>query len=104
MTRWSVEVTETAYEDLREAAAYMRDALGSPKAATDFVAAFEAQVEALETFLEGRALVRDYELARKGYRWCPVGNFMVFYTTDRERLRVVIERVLYGARDWKSLV
>lgn len=48
--------------------------------------------------------MRDYELARKGYRWCPVGNFMVFYTTDRERLRVVIERVLYGARDWKSLV
>lgn len=104
MTRWSVEVTDAAYGDLREAAAYMCDALGSLKAAVDFVEAFEAQVEALETFPEGRALVRDYELARKGYRWCPVGNFMMFYTIDRERLRVVVERVLYGARDWKSLV
>lgn len=102
--KWSVEVTNSAYEDLREAAAYMRDALKSPKAAADFVAAFEAQIKALETFPEERALVHDYELAKKGYRWCPVGHFMMFYTTDRECLRVVVERVLYGARDWKSLV
>jgi toxin ParE1/3/4 len=104
MTRWSVDVTNTAYEDLREAAAYMRDSLKSPGAAADFVAAFEAQVEALKTFPEGRPPARDHELARKGYRWCPVGKFMVFYTTDRATLRVIIERVLYGSRDWKSLV
>lgn len=101
---WAVEVTDSAYEDLREAAAYMRDALGSSKAAADFIAAFEDQVKALETFPEGRPLVRDYELAKRGYRWCPAGNFMMFYTVSRENLRVVVERVLYGARDWKSLL
>lgn len=104
MTQWAVDVTDTAYDDLREAAAYMRDVLGSSGAAADFVAEFESRVESLETFPEGRPLVRDYELARRGYRWCPVGNFMMFYTVDREGLRVVVERVLYGARDWKSLL
>lgn len=32
---WSVEVTDTAYGDLWEAASYMRDILRSPKAAKD---------------------------------------------------------------------
>lgn len=104
MTQWTVDVTDIAYEDLREAAAYMRDALGSPRAAADFILEFEAQVKTLEIFPEGRPLVLDYELARKGYRWCPVGNFMLFYTVNSECLRVVVERVLYGARDWKSLI
>ena len=104
MSGWTVSVTDSAYEDLREAALYMRDALKSPKAAVSFVKAFENQVEALETFPEGRPLVQDYELAKRGYRWCPVGNFMLFYTVNQEKLEVMVERVLYGAQDWKSLV
>ena len=75
-----------------------------PTAAADFIDAFEAQLEALEAFPEGRALVADYELARKGYRWCPVGNFMLFYTVDADTGMVYVERLLYGARDWKSLL
>ena len=37
---WEVQVTQTALSDLREAACYMRDALGSPAAAREFVDAF----------------------------------------------------------------
>ena len=65
---------------------------------------FETQLEASETFPEGRALVADYELARKGYRWCPVGNFMLLYTADADTGTVYVERLLYGVRDWKSLL
>lgn len=101
---WDVQVTRLAHADVREAACYMRDALHSPKAARDFVEAFAAQVDALCTFPEVRPLVRDYELARRGYRWCPVGNFMLFFTADASAHVVMVERVLYGARDWKSLV
>lgn len=101
---WAVEVTDAAYSDLWEAASYMRDVLRSPKAAKDFVLSFEARVDDLRTFPEGRPLVRDYELAQKGYRWSPIGSFMLFYTVDRDGRKVVVERVLYGARDWKSLL
>lgn len=101
---WDVQVTRLAHADVREAACYMRDALLSPKAARDFVETFAAQVDALRTFSEARPLVHDYELARRGYRWCPVGNFMLFFTVDASAHAVMIERVLYGARDWKSLV
>ena len=43
-SEWNVLVTETAYQDLREAAAYMRDTLLSPKAARTFINAFEETV------------------------------------------------------------
>ena len=101
---WEVQVTQTALQDLREAARYMRDALGSPAAAREFVDAFSEQVALLEVFPAGRPLVRDYELAQAGYRWCSVGSFMLFYTLDEGRRQVFVERLLYGARDWKSLL
>ena len=43
-SEWNVLVTETAYQDLREAAAYMRDALLPPSAAKTFIDAFEEAV------------------------------------------------------------
>lgn len=102
--RYEVRVTESAFEDLREAAIYVRATLGAPRAAHDLIEKFEAQVLSLETFPEGRPLVGDYELARQGYRWCPVGNFMLFYTVDGDTNVVTVERLLYGRRDWQSLL
>lgn len=104
MGSFEVVVTESAFSDLREALTYMRTVLGSPKAARDFLDSFEAQVVALETFPEGRPLVHDYELSRMGYRWCPIGNFMLFFRVSKEARRVTVDRLLYGARDWRSLL
>ena len=101
---WNVEVTETAYADALEAARYMRDQLGSKQAAERFIDSFEAQVEALATMPEGRPPVADYDLAKLGYRWCSVGKFMMFYRVNRDEHRVTVDRVLYGARDWASLL
>ena len=104
MDRWSVEVAEAAYADALEAARYMRDQLGSKQAAEHFIDAFESQAEALSTMPEGRPLVSDFDLAKLGYRWCPVGKFMMFYRVNRDEHKVTVDRVLYGARDWMSLL
>lgn len=103
-SEWNVLVTETACQDLREAASYMRDTLLSPKAAKTFIDAFEVAVGDLSTFPEGRPLVSDFDLAKRGYRWTPVGKFMLFYTTDRDAHTVVVERLLYGPRDWAAML
>ncbi len=103
-SEWNVLVTETAYQDLREAAAYMRDTLLSTKAAKTFIDVFEEAVGDLSTFPEGRPLVSDFDLAKRGYRWIPVGKFMLFYTTDRDAHTVVVERLLYGPRDWAKML
>ena len=103
-SEWNVLVTETAYQDLRETAAYMRDTLLPPSAAKTFIDAFEEAVGDLSTFPEGRPLVSDFDLARRDYRWIPVGKFMFFYTTDRGVHTVVVERLLYGPRDWAKML
>ena len=82
----------------------MRDALDSPKRRPTSSRPLRPRPGRSRTSPEGGVPVRDHELARKGCRWCLVGSFMAFYTADRERPRVVVERALYGARDWKSLV
>lgn len=102
--RWEVEVTEAAYQDLRAAAAYVGETLLAPKAAGNLIAEFEKRAHSLGVFPEGRPLVSDFELARLGYRWAPVGNFMMFYRVDREKHAVTVDRFLYGARDWKGIV
>lgn len=101
---WAVEITEIALDDMREAVMYMRDALKSSQAAECFLEPFFEVADSLKTYPERRPLVRDFELARRGYRWCSVGNFMLFFTADGEARHVVVERVLYGASDWKTLV
>ena len=104
-SEWNVLVTETAYQDLREAAAYMRDTLLPPKkAAKTFIDAFEEAVVDLSTFPEGRPLVSNLDLAKRGHRWTPVGRFMLFYTTNRDAHTVVTERLLYGPRDWAAML
>ena len=103
-SEWNVLVTETAYQDLREAAAYMRDTLLPSSAAKTLIDAFEEAVGDLSTFPEGRPLVSDFDLAKRGYRWIPVGKFMLFYTTDRGTHTVVVERLLYGPRDWAKML
>lgn len=103
-SEWNVLVTETAYQDLREAAAYMRDTLLPSSAAKTLIDAFEEAVGDLSTLLEGRPLVSDFDLAKRGYRWIPVGKFMLFYTTERDAHTVVVEHLLYGPRDWAKML
>lgn len=74
----------------------MRDTPLSPKAAKTFIDAFEEAVGDLSTFPEGKPLASDFDLAKRGYRWIPVGKFMLFCTTDRDAHTVVVERLLYG--------
>lgn len=104
MAAWNVRFTDLAVQDVREAAAYMQDQLGAPRAALRFLDELEGKVDLLKSYPESCTRVRDYELYQKGYRWCAVGNFLMFFTTDLDDRLVTIERVLYGYRDWKSLL
>jgi toxin ParE1/3/4 len=104
MSMWDVIVTEAAFADAYDAARYMRDQLGSPEAAARFVEEFAERVDNLSAFPEARPVVSDEELAELGYRWGPVGKYMLFYRVDKKQRRVIVERLLYGARDWKSLL
>ena len=99
-----VRLSQTAVEDIRETAWYVRAQLGAAGAATAFLDKVDEQIQLLFEAPKSRPLVRDFELAKAGYRWRAVGSFLVFFTLDEEAAVVNVERVLYGARDWKALL
>lgn len=104
MGTWQVRLTRLAVADIRDATTYMAEQLASPKAADDFLDEVQAKIDMLKGSPQACARVRDYDLAKAGYRWCTVGNFLMFFTTDSANSLVYVERVLFGARDWKSLL
>lgn len=104
MADWRVSFTKTAVEDVREAAIYMREQLGAPSAALHFIDEVDKKVTLLKNRPKSFSLVRDFDLAKVGYRWCAVGNFLMFFTLDDETRYVFVERVLFGGRDWKALL
>lgn len=104
MSEWDVQLTETALSDIREATWYMQSQLGAPGSAEAFLDKVDSQLDLLATAPKSRPLVRNYGLAKTGYRWCSAGNFLMFFTLDDEAHCVYVERVLYGARDWRMLL
>lgn len=104
MTKWHVVMTETALSDVEEAAWYMRRRLGSPKAACSFVRKVQGKVDLLSKLPLSCPSVTDGALAKVGYRWCAVGNYLMFFTIAEDTQTVCVERVLYGASDWESVL
>jgi len=77
--------------------------------AEDDVAAAEKLADKMETRLarlsDHPALGRipaEEELARLGYRYLVVDNYLVFYTVSAQA--VLIHRIIHGARDYLNLL
>ena len=104
MSRWRVEVTAAAERDLTEAVLYIHDVLKNPQAALRLLDEFEGCVDGLSEQPALRPLVRDERLARRGYRWAPVGGYMVFYTLCEADHRVYVERILFVRSDWRAVL
>ena len=102
MTGWSVVVARTAERDLAEAVLYIKDRLGNQAAALRLLDEFESIVADIANNPEARPLVRNARIARLGYRWAPVGNYMAFYVADRTSKTVTVERLLYGRSNWSD--
>ena len=104
MSKWNVEVAESAEEDLSRSARYIKDELGSRAAALDLVDEFERVIDALGEMPQSYPLVRDERLALVGYRWAPVKQYMLFFTVDDKAETVYVERLLYGRSDWQARI
>ena len=101
---YSINITEPAESDLLEAASYIAEQLLNPSAAGRLLDDVENAIYSLSDMPQRHALVNDEVLARSGIRFMPVGNYLVFYIIREEKKTVVIQRVLYGRRDWASIL
>ena len=90
------------WDDLAQAALYIRDVLGNRAAAERLVDEVERAV--LE-HLENPTAAAIYKTTRERplpYYWFSVGNYMVFYVVAGDVMEV--RRLAYGARDLTKIV
>ena len=101
---YHVIISEAAEMDMKEIAGYISDELNSPQAALDLMYEIQRQILELRQMPKRFALVTNDELANRGIHLIPIKNYLVFYVVDEQTKTVNIVRIIYGRRDWISLL
>ena len=101
---YRVELTEPAENDLRDIARYISSQLDAPMTALNMVRTIKTAVSKLKSNALIYPFVRDDRLSAIGYRSFTVKNYIIFYIVNEKDNTVDVDRILYGRRDWKSIL
>ena len=104
MDSYRVDLAEPAENDLRDIVRYISSQLNEPTTAQSMMRTIQEAISKLETTALAHLLVRDDRLAHLGYRPLVIKNYIAFYVADEKKKSVVVDRVLYGRRDWQSIL
>ena len=101
---YRIRFTPLAADDLDEIDSYISDTLHSPDAAEQLLDKIEISINRLKDFSLSGSEVGDAYLASKGYRKLVVDNYLIFHLVNKASQEVLIMRVQYGAREYRSLL
>lgn len=96
MERYRICVSKSYYRDLRNIVYYILRNLDAPYTAAELLDDVEAAVSGLSTKPDRFAVVSDVHLGPKGFRKCPVKNYVVLYKIDEENKTVLVYRILHA--------
>ena len=96
---YNVKLLRIAEDDLNEIVVYI--ASDRPSAAEDIANKIEKNVSLLSKQPSLGRIPKEEELARLGYRYLVVENYLIFYKIEDRT--VYVHRILHGARDYLSL-
>ncbi len=101
MKRYSVFISAAAEKDMLDVYCYMADVLSVPEAGILYLEKFQDAVEGLQVF-PGR-FKKVFTINGREIRFCPVENYLIFYSISEKRERVEVIRILYSRRDYEAL-
>lgn len=100
MERYNVKIYPAAKQDLLDIVDYLNTL--SPDAALRYYDLLVEQIAGLSYMPERCPHPKDLALAAKGYRYLIVEKYLVFYVVAGDTVQ--IRRILYGRRDYGSLL
>ncbi len=100
MDSYKVKIYPSAERDLLEIVDYLNTL--SPKAALDYYDRLTEQIAGLSELPLRCPPIRDPALAARGYRYLPVGSYLVFFVVEEKTVQ--IRRILFARRDYTSLL
>lgn len=101
---YKVKITKAAATDLEEIYYYISKKLYADESAGILLSRIETSILGLRDFPFAFSLVDDDHLRLKGYRKLVVDNYIVFYIIDEIEKQVIVMRVLYARRDFRSML
>ena len=100
MEKYKVKIYPAAKQDLLDIVDYLNTL--SQDTALRYYDLLTEEVASLSYMPERCPRPKDLALAAKGYRCLLVKNYLVFYVVVRDTVQ--IRRILYGRRDYSSLL
>ncbi len=97
---YKIKIYPAAEQDLAEIVAYLNTL--SPDAALRYYDMLVEEIASLSTMPERCPHPRDLALTAKGYRYLIVKDYLVFYMVVGDTVQ--IRRILYGRRDYRSIL
>jgi len=104
MEVYKVNLTEPAERDLRDIFRYIAYQLNEPETALNMMQTIEDAISKLEITALAHSFVRDEHLAGLGYRPLVIKRYIAFYIASEKTKSVDVDRILYGRRDWQSIL
>ena len=101
---FQINITKPAERDMLDCVKYIAMELRNRTAAQRLLDDAEDAIYSLEDMPFRHPLAKDDVLAQQGFRYLSVHNYLLFYIVREETKTVVIERFLYGRRDWINLL
>ena len=99
-SKFTVQLLSVAEEDLTEAIAFI--AADNPAVAMALANRIEKSLDDLASHPRMGRVPDDPNLIQMGYRYLVVENYLVFYVVEVKK--VVIHRILHGARNYRDLL
>lgn len=103
MDKYKIEITRVADRDLGDNFEHVASQLFVPDTAAKLVSRLYDAISSLSESPLRYPLSRDNFLAKQGFRLLLVDNYIVFYVIDEPGKRVIVHRVVYARRNYRSL-
>lgn len=101
---YQINITESAENDLKDAALYIANILNNRTAANKLLDTADKELSSLINFPERNNLVHDAFLASNGIRMQMINNYIAFYVIREEIKSITILRIIHSRRDWISIL
>lgn len=102
MNEFRVKFSSASKQDMKEIIKYIKNKLKEPQIAKKYESYFKNEIGKLTNFHKKFVEIDEEKIQYKGIRKLIVKNYIVFYRVIEEKNLISIERVLYGASDWKN--
>ena len=97
---YTVKITDTAKNDLRDIAFYIADAAKNVDIALKFVGELQERCEQLINFPNSGACPKDRILKSNGYRFLPHKEYLICYTVDEDTKTVYVSAFFNAKKDY----